>query len=136
MPSLPFAVVGVAKIPTFANHSLFGKCLGFSFAKVSCKSLHVCNDFCEAKKRCAMKIDYARVSTLEQNLDLQLRALKKSSCKRIFQEKVSSTGRKKTDFLMPLLPIATFRASLAPCRTSARLLRKSSPLSGGAARSC
>jgi DNA invertase Pin-like site-specific DNA recombinase len=41
-----------------------------------------------------MKIGYARVSTLEQNLDLQIRALKKSGCKRIFQEKVTSTGRK------------------------------------------
>jgi len=49
-----------------------------------------------------MKIGYARVSTLEQNLDLQLRALKKSGCKRIFQEKVSSTGRKRPEFLRML----------------------------------
>ncbi len=49
-----------------------------------------------------MKIGYARVSTLEQNLDLQFRALKKSGCKRIFQEKVSSTGRKRPEFLRML----------------------------------
>jgi DNA invertase Pin-like site-specific DNA recombinase len=45
-----------------------------------------------------MKIGYARVSTLEQNLDLQLLALKKGGCKKIFQEKVSGASRQRPEF--------------------------------------
>jgi len=39
-----------------------------------------------------MNFGYARVSTKEQNLDLQIDALEKSGCEKIYQEKVS--GRK------------------------------------------
>ncbi len=38
-----------------------------------------------------MKIGYARVSTIDQNLDLQIDALKKAECSRIFQEKITGT---------------------------------------------
>lgn len=37
-----------------------------------------------------MKIGYARVSTREQNLDLQIKALETEGCSRIFEEKASS----------------------------------------------
>lgn len=36
-----------------------------------------------------MKIGYVRVSTKEQNLSLQLDALKEEGCKKVFQEKIS-----------------------------------------------
>ena len=45
-----------------------------------------------------MKIGYARVSTLEQHLDLQLQALRKAGCKKIFREKASGTQRERPEF--------------------------------------
>jgi DNA invertase Pin-like site-specific DNA recombinase len=42
-----------------------------------------------------MQIGYARVSTLDQNLDLQLDALKQVGCEKIFQEKITGTKIKR-----------------------------------------
>lgn len=45
-----------------------------------------------------IKLGYARVSTFEQNLDLQLDALKSEGCKRIFEDKVSGVKTNKPNF--------------------------------------
>jgi len=45
-----------------------------------------------------MHIGYARVSTLDQNLDLQLQALRKAGCKKIFREKLSGASRQRPEF--------------------------------------
>lgn len=45
-----------------------------------------------------MKIGYARVSTQDQNLELQLMALKKADCQKIFREKVSGATRQRPEF--------------------------------------
>jgi DNA invertase Pin-like site-specific DNA recombinase len=45
-----------------------------------------------------LKIGYARVSTQDQNLDLQLTALKKAGCQKIFREKVSGFTRQRPEF--------------------------------------
>jgi len=45
-----------------------------------------------------MKLGYARVSTFEQNLDLQLDALKNEGCQHLFSDKVSGVKTKKPNF--------------------------------------
>jgi len=44
-----------------------------------------------------MKIGYARVSTEEQNLEIQLQALQTAGCDRIFQEKLSGKNRNRPE---------------------------------------
>jgi DNA invertase Pin-like site-specific DNA recombinase len=45
-----------------------------------------------------MKIGYARVSTLDQSLELQLKALKRAGCQKTFREKVSGITRHRPEF--------------------------------------
>jgi|GEM_PF-2695980 len=45
-----------------------------------------------------MKITYARVSTFEQNLNMQLDALNKEGCKQVFTDKVSGIISSKPAF--------------------------------------
>jgi len=48
-----------------------------------------------------MKIGYARVSTKDQKLELQIEALEKAGCEKIFQEKVSAVKeRPQLDLMM------------------------------------
>jgi DNA invertase Pin-like site-specific DNA recombinase len=44
-----------------------------------------------------MKIGYARVSTQDQNLNLQLDELKKASCQKIYQEKISGKTKERPE---------------------------------------
>lgn len=44
-----------------------------------------------------MKIGYARVSTADQNLDLQLTALREAGCSRIYQEKISGVKKERPE---------------------------------------
>ena len=39
-----------------------------------------------------MKIGYARVSSTDQDLSIQIETLEKNGCEKIFQEKVSGTS--------------------------------------------
>lgn len=45
-----------------------------------------------------MKIGYARVSTDDQNLDLQIDALKQAGCERIYTDKVSGSTTTRPEF--------------------------------------
>ena len=50
-----------------------------------------------------MKVGYARVSSVDQNLDVQLETLKSTGCEKIYQEKVSGTSTQGRDELKECL---------------------------------
>ncbi|GAB2709609.1 resolvase [Hymenobacter frigidus] len=54
-----------------------------------------------------MKIGYARVSTRDQNLELQLDALNKAGCEVIYQEKVSGTSTSRPELERLLTQLRT-----------------------------
>jgi DNA invertase Pin-like site-specific DNA recombinase len=47
-----------------------------------------------------MKIGYARVSTTEQHLDVQLSELKKAGCEKIYKEKITGTHQNRPELLL------------------------------------
>jgi DNA invertase Pin-like site-specific DNA recombinase len=49
-------------------------------------------------QKASMRIGYARVSTKDQNLDLQLKALKKAGCQKIFRERLSGYTQQRPEF--------------------------------------
>jgi DNA invertase Pin-like site-specific DNA recombinase len=54
-----------------------------------------------------VKIGYARVSTQDQKLELQLKSLKKAGCRKIFREKISGLNRQRPEFQRMLDQIRT-----------------------------
>jgi DNA invertase Pin-like site-specific DNA recombinase len=65
--------------------------------------LHLCNQhvtiLINQSQNCPMKIGYCRVSTEEQNPDLQLTALNQAGCKRIFTDKASGANTKRPELI-------------------------------------
>ncbi|TCO70639.1 recombinase family protein [Marinisporobacter balticus] len=45
-----------------------------------------------------MKIGYARVSTKDQNLDLQIDALKENACEKIYTDKITGAKKERPEF--------------------------------------
>jgi DNA invertase Pin-like site-specific DNA recombinase len=66
--------------------------------KYDAKGSLIASNFANRKGQSLLKTGYARVSTLDQNLELQLRTLKKAGCQKIFREKASGASRQRPEF--------------------------------------
>jgi DNA invertase Pin-like site-specific DNA recombinase len=73
-----------------------------------------------------MKIGYARVSTTDQNLDIQIQTLKEAGCEILFQEKISG-GKRDRPQLEKLLEQIRYTDTLVVCKLD-RLARSTSHL--------
>ena len=58
-----------------------------------------------------MLVGYARVSTQDQNLDLQITALKEAGCQKIFTEKASGAQRDRPELIAAMNYIPMFQES-------------------------
>jgi len=65
--------------------------------KLGAKAYRFAGTFANRTGATVMKIGYARISTIDQHLELQLQALKKARCSKIFREKVSGTSRSRPE---------------------------------------
>ncbi|HVB99084.1 MAG TPA: recombinase family protein [Candidatus Dormibacteraeota bacterium] len=62
-----------------------------------------------------MKIGYARVSTLDQNADLQHRALKRAGCRTIHEDRLSGRSQRRPGLDHAfILPDSIARSELRP----------------------
>jgi DNA invertase Pin-like site-specific DNA recombinase len=61
------------------------------------KGYRFAGSFAKPQEGTVMKIGYAHVSILAQPLDLQVRALKKAGCTKIWREKVSGLSRQRPE---------------------------------------
>jgi DNA invertase Pin-like site-specific DNA recombinase len=66
--------------------------------KYDAKGSLIASNFANRKGQSLLKTGYARVSTLDQNLEPQLRTLKKAGCQKIFREKASGASRQRPEF--------------------------------------
>ena len=70
----------------------------YRLQKYPAKDSLIATSFATPGRGAAMKIGYARVSTQDQKLDLQLKSLKTAGCQKIFQEKLSGFNRQRPEF--------------------------------------
>jgi predicted site-specific integrase-resolvase len=65
--------------------------------KLAAKGYPFARNFATPEEGSPVKIGYARVSPLDQHLDLQPRVLKQAGCSKIWREKVSGLNRHRPE---------------------------------------